>query len=138
MAGNNPLHRLRSGAADHSSTTISTDLSIRRNDVHPFPRRLQWKLPGRCGDWLTPPPSPPRPELTVQHDERGVRTFTWPPAGTYTWPPAGTLTWPRTASLGQHSAHPGVTFVVWVRIAPDAASNQSAGCRNSITGPACG
>src|SRR5665213_381306 len=96
MAGNNPLHRLRSGAADHSSTTISTDLSIRRNDVHPFPRRLQWKLPGRCGDWLTPPPSPPRPELTVQHDERGVRTFTWPPAGTYTWPPAGTLTWPRT------------------------------------------
>src|SRR5450755_4120160 len=98
VPGDHPLHGLVRRAADHSGATVSAHLAIRRNDVHPFPRRLQWKLPGRCGDWLTPPPSPPRPELTVQHDERGMRTFTWPPAETYTWPPAGTLTWPRTTT----------------------------------------
>ncbi len=54
------------------------------------------EAPGRCGDWLTPPPSPPRPHASGRHDKRGVRTFSWPPAGTSTWPPAGTFPWPRT------------------------------------------
>jgi hypothetical protein len=41
-----------------------------------FPRRLQWKLPGRCGDWLTPPPSLPGPQLPGRHDEQGMGTLT--------------------------------------------------------------
>ena len=40
------------------------------------------ELPGRCGDWLAPPPSPPRAHSSARHDERGVGTSTWPPAGT--------------------------------------------------------
>ncbi len=52
--------------------------------------------PGRCGDWLAPPPSPPRAHAPGRHDERGVGTSTWPPAGTYTWPSARTFPWPRT------------------------------------------
>src|ERR1700722_9676715 len=51
---------------------------------------------GGDGDWLTPPPSPPRPDKPGRHDERGMRTFNWPPARTSTWPYTGTLTWPRT------------------------------------------
>src|SRR6185295_2093520 len=52
--------------------------------------------PGRCGDWLAPPPSPPRAHAPGRHDERGMGTSTWPPAWTYTWPSAGTFPWPRT------------------------------------------
>src|SRR5688500_8270036 len=52
--------------------------------------------PGRCGDWLAPPPSPPRAHAPGRHDERGVRTSNWPPAGTYIWPSAGTFPWPWT------------------------------------------
>ena len=52
--------------------------------------------PGRCGDWLAPPPSPPRAHAPGRHDERGVGTSTWPPAGTYTWPSARTFPWPWT------------------------------------------
>jgi Domain of unknown function (DUF222) len=33
---------------------------------------------GRCGDWLTPPPSPSGPQLPGRHDERGMGTFNWP------------------------------------------------------------
>src|SRR6188472_3866509 len=53
--------------------------------------------PGRSGDWLAPPPSPPRAHAPGRHDERGVGTSIWPPAGTYTWPSAGTFPWPWTA-----------------------------------------
>ena len=42
MAGNHPLHRLRCGAANRSRATVRTHLSVGGNDVHPFPRRLQW------------------------------------------------------------------------------------------------
>ena len=52
--------------------------------------------PGRCGDWLAPPPSPPRAHAPGRHDEREMGTFIWPPAGTYTWPSAGTFPWPWT------------------------------------------
>src|SRR5689334_5311653 len=52
--------------------------------------------PGRCGDWLAPPPSPPRAHAPGRHDEQGVRTFRWPPAGTYTWPSTRTFPWPLT------------------------------------------
>src|SRR5215212_1288708 len=52
--------------------------------------------PGRSGDWLAPPPSPPRAHAPGRHDERGVGTSIWPPAGTYTWPSAGTFPWPWT------------------------------------------
>src|SRR6478672_1343138 len=51
---------------------------------------------GGDGDWLTPPPSPPRPQPPGRHDERGMGTFNWPPAGTPTWPHTGTFSWPRT------------------------------------------
>src|SRR5580698_2796232 len=51
---------------------------------------------GGDGDWLTPPPSPPRPGKPGRHDERGMRTFNWPPARTSTWPYTGTFSWPRT------------------------------------------
>src|SRR5205809_5688737 len=52
--------------------------------------------PGRCGDWLTPPPSLPRAETPGRHDERGVGTSIWPPAGTSSWPPPRTFSRPRT------------------------------------------
>src|SRR5690242_20215254 len=55
--------------------------------------------PGRCGDWLAPPPSPPRAHAPGRHDERGMGTFIWPPAGTYTWPSARTFPWPWTVLL---------------------------------------
>jgi hypothetical protein len=45
---------------------------------------------GGDGDWLIPPPSPPRPQTPGRHDERGIGTFNWPPAGTSTWPYTGT------------------------------------------------
>jgi hypothetical protein len=31
--------------------------------------------PGRCGDWLAPPPSPPRAQAPGRHDERGGGDF---------------------------------------------------------------
>ena len=46
MPGDHPLHGLMRRAADHSGPAESTRLAVGRNDVHPFPRRLQWKLPG--------------------------------------------------------------------------------------------
>src|ERR1700724_1741847 len=51
---------------------------------------------GGDGDWLTPPPSPPRPHKPGRHDERGMGTFNWPLARTSTWPYTGTFSWPRT------------------------------------------
>src|SRR6266478_5617847 len=54
---------------------------------------------GGDGDWLTPPPSPPRPCKPGRHDERGMGTFNWPPARTSTWPYTGTFSWPRTVLL---------------------------------------
>src|SRR6185436_499275 len=60
--------------------------------------------PGRCGDWLAPPPSPPRAHAPGRHDERGAETSTWPPAGTYTWPSTRTIPWPWTPALGGTAA----------------------------------
>jgi hypothetical protein len=54
--------------------------------------------PGRCGDWLAPPPSPPRAHAPNRH-ERGAGTSTRPLAGTCTWPSAGTFSWPRTRRM---------------------------------------
>src|SRR5271156_2762114 len=54
---------------------------------------------GGDGDWLTPPPSPPRPHEPGRHDERGMGTFNWPPARTSTWPYTETFSWPRTANV---------------------------------------
>src|SRR5579872_6976289 len=51
---------------------------------------------GGDGDWLTPPPSPLRPDKPGRHDERGMGTSNWPPARTSTWPYTGTFSWPRT------------------------------------------
>src|SRR5216683_6708674 len=51
---------------------------------------------GGDGDWLIPPPSPPRPQTPGRHGEQGAGTFNWPPARTSTWPHAGTFSWPRT------------------------------------------
>src|SRR4051794_34473821 len=99
MAGNHPSHRLRCRAADRSRATVAAHLPVGGNDVHPFPRRLQWSPPGRCGDWLAPPPSPPRAHAPGRHDERGMGTSTWPPAGTYTWPSTRTFPWPWTGRL---------------------------------------
>ena len=55
---------------------------------------------GGDGDWLTPPPSPPRPCKPGRHGERGMGTFNWPPARTSTWPYTGTFSWPRTRTAG--------------------------------------
>src|SRR5262249_3117346 len=96
VPGDHPPHRLVRSAAGHRGATVSAHLAVGRNDVHPFPRRLQWKLPGRSGDWLTPPPSPPGPQPPGRPDERGLGTFNWPKAGTSTWPHVGTFSWPRT------------------------------------------
>ena len=96
MPRDHPFHGLVRRAAKHSGAAVSAHLPVGRNDVHPFPRRLQWKLPGRCGDWLTPPPSPPGPQPPGRHDERGMGTFTWPPAATSTRPHTGTFSRPWT------------------------------------------
>src|SRR5580692_6133896 len=61
---------------------------------------------GGDGDWLTPPPSPPRPDKPGRHDERGMRTFNWPPARTSTWPYTGTFSWPRTGARGKAQGPP--------------------------------
>src|SRR5947209_2977632 len=96
MPGDHPFDCLMRGTRDLRGPAVRAHLTVGRNDVHPFPRRLQWKLPGRCGDWLTPPPSPPGPQPPGRHDERGMGTFNWPPAETSTWPHTGTFSWPRT------------------------------------------
>jgi hypothetical protein len=54
------------------------------------------ELPGRCGDWFAPPPSPPRATTPDRHDEQGMGTSHWPPTGTSTWPPPRTFSRPRT------------------------------------------
>src|SRR6478735_3542775 len=54
------------------------------------------ELPGRCGDWLAPPPSPPRAYSSARHDERGGGDFYMATSGDLTWPPVGTFSWPRT------------------------------------------
>jgi hypothetical protein len=52
VAGDHPLHRLRRGAAERGRATVRTHLSIGGNDVHPFPRRLQWSpLGGVVTGW---------------------------------------------------------------------------------------
>src|SRR6266516_6547607 len=51
---------------------------------------------GGDSDWLTRPPSPPRPQTPGRHGERGIGTSNWPPAETFTWPHTGTFSWPRT------------------------------------------
>ena len=57
------------------------------------------ELPGWCGVWLAPSPSPLGPKVPDRHDEHGVGTFIWPPVGTSTWPPVGTFSWPRTTKV---------------------------------------
>src|SRR6266496_3676185 len=54
---------------------------------------------GGDSDWLTPPPSPPRPQTPGRHGERGIGTSNWPPAETFTWPHTGTFSWPRTNGI---------------------------------------
>ena len=88
-------------AADRGRAPETAHLAVGGDDVQLFPRRLQWSSPGRCGDWQTPPPSPPRASAHDRHGERGAGTFTWPSAGTSRWPPVGTLARPRTGGLAQ-------------------------------------
>src|SRR6266516_4457645 len=57
---------------------------------------------GGDSDWLTPPPSPPRPQTPGRHGERGIGTSNWPPAETFTWPHTGTFSWPRTLGVARH------------------------------------
>src|SRR5271166_5923661 len=66
------------------------------------------ELPGGGDEWLAPSPSPPGPAVPDRHDEHGVGTFIWPPAGTSTWPPVGTFSWPRTT--GEHDSA-GIVFL---------------------------
>src|SRR6476469_5071765 len=61
------------------------------------------ELPGGGGVWLAPSPSLPGPAVPDRHDEHGVGTFIWPPAGTSTWPPVGTFSWPRTTCLSSQA-----------------------------------
>src|SRR5580704_10078546 len=89
---------------------------------------------GGDGDWLTPPPSPPRPQTPGRHDERGMGTFNWPPARTSTWPYTGTFSWPRTAECSLEASR------VWLQAGPcvdvacsgvDPSLPCGAGCRDS-------
>src|ERR1039457_2982593 len=68
--------------------------------------------PGRRGDWLTPPPSPPGAHTPGRHDDRGMGTFNWPPAGTCTWPHTGTLPWPRTPVMREFAGGQRLAFPV--------------------------
>lgn len=55
------------------------------------------ELPGRCGDWLAPPPSPPRASrLDTTRRARGG-DFYLAKTGDLNWPPLGTFSWSRTA-----------------------------------------
>src|SRR6478752_2146298 len=63
------------------------------------------ELPGGGGVWLAPSPSLPGPAVPDRHDEHGVGTFIWPPAGTSTWPPVGTFSWPRTVQHVDERPH---------------------------------
>jgi len=71
--------------------------------------------PGRCGDWLAPPPSPSRAHAPGRHDERGMRTFIWPPARTYTWPSTRTFPWPWTPPGIVRPTIIGARGEVWAR-----------------------
>src|SRR5512133_2445288 len=71
---------------------------------------------GGDSDWLTPPPSPPRPQTPGRHDEQGMGTSNWPPAETFTWPHTGTFSWPWTAQLPNRSS----AICVWPRRWPGA------------------
>lgn len=99
---------LRCGAADRSGATVGTYLPVGRQNVHSFPRRLQWSSLGGAGDWLAPPPSPPRAQAPGRHEERGVGTSTWPPAGTSIWLSAGTFPWPWTTRRNHPRARNGI------------------------------
>lgn len=58
---------------------------------------VNMELPGRCSDWLAPPPSPPRaPRLNTTRRARGG-DFYLAKTGDLNWPPVGTFSWPRTA-----------------------------------------
>jgi hypothetical protein len=84
------------------------------------------ELPGGGGVWLAPSPSPSGPTVPDRHDEHGVGTFIWPPAGTSTWPPVGTFSWPWTAfrpahlSVGQlnHRQSPRRDRRAWITKSP--------------------
>src|SRR5215213_2162459 len=96
MAGDHPSHRLRCRAADRSRASVAAHLSVGGNDVHPFPRRLQWSpLGGAVTGWHR---HRHRPGPTLRDDttSEGVGTSNWPPARTYTWPSTRTFPWPWT------------------------------------------
>ena len=46
VTGDDPLHRLRRRPRHRGGTTVRTHLTVGRNDVHTFPRRLQWSSLG--------------------------------------------------------------------------------------------
>jgi hypothetical protein len=86
-----PLNGRRRGVADLGGPTLGTHLAVGGDDVHLFPRRLQWRpLGGAVTGWHRHHHRPGA-HAPGRHDQRGV--------GTSTWPPARTLSWPRTVTL---------------------------------------
>src|SRR6266516_3457936 len=71
---------------------------------------------GGDSDWLTPPPSPPRPQTPGRHGERGIGTSNWPPAETFTWPHTGTFSWPRTWRQFLHVQAAGIVAVDFLHV----------------------
>jgi hypothetical protein len=106
MPLDDPPDRLGCRATQLGGPAVAAHLAVGGDDVHPFPRSLQWgPLGGVVTGWhrhhhRSGAHAPKR------HDQRGVGTSTWPPAGTCTWPPAGTFSWPRTWPRGHPRQHP--------------------------------
>src|SRR5215213_2076799 len=119
-----PAHRLVGGAADLRGPPIAAHVSIGGDNIHPFPRVLQWRSPSAA-------PVTGFDTVTVSRGRASTTTtrrtksgdFHWPPAGTLTWPPVGTAISQHHRQISQHPARsmrrtPPPT-------APTAASNAS-------------
>jgi hypothetical protein len=106
MPLDDPPDRLWCGATHLGGPTVAAHLAVGGDDVHPFPRRLQWSpLGGAVTGWHRHHHRPGA--HAPNRHERGAGTPTWP-AGTCTWPPAETFSWPRTGNyLNFQPAAPG-------------------------------
>jgi hypothetical protein len=67
-----PLHRLDGRARNLRGPAVSACLSVGRNDAHPFTRRLQCKLSGRCSA-LPDISHRHRPRPTLRSDAANTR-----------------------------------------------------------------
>jgi hypothetical protein len=71
------VHRLPGCATHRRGAAVGARLPVGQQDAHIIPSQTSLELPGRCGDWLAPPPSPPRAHALGRHDEPEVGTSNW-------------------------------------------------------------